>query len=59
MTKSKRDGDDIPPEINPEDIEPEPTVEPATGSYQGAPFDPEWRSALDDPQHPLHHLRDA
>jgi hypothetical protein len=61
MTKSKHD--DIPPELDPADIVPEPAPSPSTVSatvgYQGSEFQPGWRSALDDPNHPLHHLRDA
>ena len=60
MPKPKTD-DDIPPELNPADINPEPapTVNNDTSGYTGSPFQPEWRSALDDPKHPQHNLRNA
>lgn len=44
-----------PPAPAPAPAEPPPKLE----GYQGNPFNPEWRSALDDPEHPLHHLRAA
>lgn len=48
--------DDLPP--------PPPAPDPATLGPEGAPVEvtplPEgYRSALDDPAHPLHHLRNA
>ena len=59
MTKHKSAEDDIPPELNPEDIQPQPEPVPPEPFYNGSEFQPEWRSALDDPKHPLHHLRNA
>lgn len=39
--------------------QPAPEPPPKPEGYQGNPFNSEWRSALDDPEHPLHHLKDA
>lgn len=62
MTKTKATAptedpvEGVPPTTTPDDFEPTPPDAPQDG--EPVPEDPP-RSALDDPNHPLHHLRNA